>query len=329
MTGSGVTPAGDRAPRARRHARAGARGWARVRALDAAGRAGGWSIGVPLPLPAGVPGPPPAPRTPRPPTCSRCTASCCAWPRCAATRWRSSSVPARLAATREARPRRRAAGRASASRSRTCSASARSRTRGRACRRPHPRSCAPCRPTPCSPGSSPRWPPPAARGSRSSDRPLRDAVDTTGDRASARAAARLRQPLRHRRPAGSAPTAQDTLALDADAGRSTCAGCSRSCAARRCERGRADASSSPTARRSGARSHRDLDGLLGAAARARRVPARARDRRLPRRRVRRRRAAATTGGCVVRAARRAVACRCASSPSAWSATATAPDRGAS
>ena len=51
VTGSGITPDGDPAPVFGLTLAAGARGWARVRALDATGRAGGWSIGVPLPLP--------------------------------------------------------------------------------------------------------------------------------------------------------------------------------------------------------------------------------------------------------------------------------------
>jgi hypothetical protein len=49
ITGSGITPSGEVAPVFGITVAAGDRGWARVRALDGTGRAGGWSIGVPLP----------------------------------------------------------------------------------------------------------------------------------------------------------------------------------------------------------------------------------------------------------------------------------------
>jgi hypothetical protein len=54
VTGSGATATGQVAPVLGVTLASGARGWARVRALDAAGRPGGWSIGVPLPLVAGA-----------------------------------------------------------------------------------------------------------------------------------------------------------------------------------------------------------------------------------------------------------------------------------
>jgi len=52
VTASGTDAAGHSAPVFGITLAPGARGWARIRAIDASGRAGGWSIGVALPLPA-------------------------------------------------------------------------------------------------------------------------------------------------------------------------------------------------------------------------------------------------------------------------------------